>query len=478
MTRLSNSLTVQLGALFCVVAIIVFSAVGLYLYHALALQLRDRDEAVLVERMLQIRHLLAETPDAESIRVEPHRFLDAVDASHGLLLVIQSRDGQVLAQNTAERSFAAADTGVAADAMPATTDTHYLEAADRVPLQVLNAAGRIGATGEIVHVALAQTAQERLAVLGAYRWKVWSASMAGAVLTAALGYLLARQGLRRVRSLAAQAQQVTAHNLDMRLDVEAVPSELRLLAGAFNAVLERLQSSFANLSQFADDLAHDLRTPLNNLMVQTEVALSQPRDSAEYQDLLSSNYEEFGRLARMVESMLFLARADHDQIALSAERLDAAKELERVVEYFEGVASDVQVGLKVAAAGEVWADAHLLRRAVSNLVANAVRYTPPGGVISLTAVPGADGTAISVTNPGAGIEAEHLPRLFDRFYRSDTSRSSQSSSAGLGLAIVKSIMALHGGHASVTSESQGLTRFVLFFPHEQGKSASTCRSRL
>lgn len=229
-------------------------------------------------------------------------------------------------------------------------------------------------------------------------------------------------------------------------------------------MLDRLQSSFSNLSQFADDLAHDLRTPLNNLMVQTDVVFSKPRDSEEYQNLLSSNYEEFGRLARMVESMLFLARADHDQITLSTERLDANNELEMVAEYFEGVVSDANIALEINAVGEVWADAHLLRRAVNNLVANAVRYTPSGGVISLTAAPGADGVAISVTNPGAGIEPAHLPRLFDRFYRSDPSRSAKSSSAGLGLAIVKSIMALHGGAASVTSERHGLTRFSLLFP--------------
>jgi len=162
--------------------------------------------------------------------------------------------------------------------------------------------------------------------------------------------------------------------------------------------------------------------------------------------------------------MLFLARADHDQIALSTERLDAAEQLAVIAEYFEGVASEANVSFEINATGVVWADANLLRRAVNNLVANAVRYTPAGGVIGLEAVQGAEGVTISVANPGAGIGAEHLPRLFDRFYRSDASRSSESSSAGLGLAIVKSIMALHGGMASATSERHGMTRFSLFFP--------------
>lgn len=464
MTKRSYSLTAQLGALFAVVAVMVFSAVGFYLYQALAIQLQDRDDADLVERMLQIRHLLEETASAGSIRLEPHRFLDAVDVSRGLLLVIQAKDGQVLAQNTTERSFARSTAEIAAGSTPSPAHTRAQALANGARLRVLNAAGRIGASDEVVHVALARTAHERLAVLGEYRLKVWAAAIAGAVLTAALGYLLVYRGLSKVRALAAQAQQVTAHNLTIRLHAQTAPAELRLLADSFNAVLDRLQSSFSNLSQFADDLAHDLRTPLNNLMVQTEVVFSQPRDSEEYQNLLSSNYEEFGRLARMVESMLFLARADHDQITVGTELLDVKRELEMVAEYFDGVMSEANIALEINAVGEVWADAHLLRRAVNNLVANAVRYTPSGGVISLTAAQVADGVTISVTNPGAGIEPAHLPRLFDRFYRSDPSRSAKSSSAGLGLAIVKSIMALHGGAASVTSERHGLTRFSLWFP--------------
>jgi two-component system heavy metal sensor histidine kinase CusS len=288
MTKRSYSLTAQLGALFAVVAVMVFSAVGFYLYQALAIQLLDRDDADLVERMLQIRHLLEETASAGSIRLEPHRFLDAVDVSRGLLLVIQAKDGQVLAQNTTERSFARSTAEIAAGSTPSPADTRAQALANGARLRVLNAAGRIGASDEVVHVALARTAHERLAVLGEYRLKVWAAAIAGAVLTAALGYLLVYRGLSKVRALAAQAQQVTAHNLTIRLHAQTAPAELRLLADSFNAVLDRLQSSFSNLSQFADDLAHDLRTPLNNLMVQTEVVFSQPRDSEEYQNLLSS----------------------------------------------------------------------------------------------------------------------------------------------------------------------------------------------
>lgn len=468
MSRFGRSLTMQLGALFACVAVMVFSAVGFYLYQALATQLQERDDTDLVGRVLQIRHLLEETSSLESIRNEPHRFLDAVDSRRGLLIVMQTQDGRLLMQNTEARSFVPNGSQLPADIEPSPADTKPVELANGVRLRVIAAQGMVGSTGKIINIAIARTADDRAALLSAYRKKVMTAVFAGAALTALLGFLLVRQGLHKVRVLAAQAQQVTAHNLEMRLNVDSAPQELRVLADSFNEVLDRLQSSFNNLSQFADDLAHDLRTPLNNLMVQTEVAFSQPRESEEYQNLLSSNYEEFGRLARMVESMLFLARADHDQIALTTERLDAATELARIAEYFEGPASEAGISFDIVATGAVLADAHLLRRAVSNLVANAVRYTPRGGVIAMAANQRADGVLISVSNPGPGIEAEHLPRLFDRFYRSDRSRSSQSSSAGLGLAIVKSIMSLHGGRASVESERGGLTQFSLLFPGSGG----------
>lgn len=468
MSRPGRSLTMQLGALFACVAVLVFSAVGFYLYQVLGTQLQERDDTDLVGRVLQIRHLLLETSDLNSIRAEPHRFLDAVASHQGLLLTMQTNDGRLLMTNTEVRFVIPGGGQLAVDVEPSPMDTKPVELANGVRLRVMSAQGRVGSSSTIVTIAVARTADDRAAVLAAYRKNVMAAAFVGAALTALLGFLLVRQGLDRVSAFAAQAQQVTAHNLEMRLNVDSAPRELRVLADSFNAVLDRLQGSFNNLSQFADDLAHDLRTPLNNLIVQTEVAFSQPRESEEYQNLLLSNYDEFGRLARMVESMLFLARADHDQIALTTERLDIATELARIADYFEGPASEADISFDIVATGVVFADAQLLRRAVSNLVANAVRYTPRGGAIAMVATQRADGVVISVTNPGPGIEAEHLPRLFDRFYRSDRSRSSQSLSAGLGLAIVKSIVSLHGGRASVESERGGLTQFSLFFPEPGG----------
>lgn len=467
MRKSGDSLIAQLTISFTVVAVIVFSAVGFYLYQALVIQLHDRDDVDLVERVLHIRHLLEETSSLESIRVDPRRFYDAVDRQHGLLLLLQTQNGNVLAQNTGSREFTRATDALTSDATLSTADIRSAVLSDGTSIRSIVVYGSIGSTGELVRISLARTSYEIGKVLNAYRFKVLVAAIAGVMLTAGLGYVLVRKGLSRVSALAAQARQVTATNLAMRLSAESSPAELRVLANSFNEVLDRLQASFDNLSQFADDLAHDLRTPLNNLMVQTEVAFSQPRSLEEYQNLLASNHEEFGRLARMVESMLFLARADHDQVALNTSSLDAAAELTKIIEYFEGPASEAQISFAVSAKGDILADAYLLRRAVSNIVANAIRYTPRGGVIALEAVGECEGTTISVTNPGPGIHVEHLPKLFVRFYRMDKSRSSTSLSAGLGLAIVKSIMTLHGGCASVRSEPGRRTTFSLHFPSKK-----------
>ena len=457
-----RSLTMQLGALFAAIAVVVFAAVGIVLYQALARQLQERDDADLIDRISLIRHLLDETATAIDVGKTPHQFLDAVDIHGGYLLVIETIDGRPLLRNVGQRKFTVPAKAVATTRAPAANDVIGENEVGGGGLRILTALGE-AADGSVVRIVLARTPYDRSGLLAAYRLKVMAAVIGGAILTALMGFLLVKRGLRQVWRLADQARNVTAHNLAVRLDAATAPAELLVLADAFNAVLDRLQKSFEHLSQFSADLAHDMRTPLNNLMVQTQVALSQPRSNEEYQNLLSSNHEEFERLARMVESMLFLARADHEEILLSTERLDANKALEQIAEYFEAPAAEAGIGIKVRASGTVLADLHLLRRAVNNLVANAVRYTPKGGTIRLEASAGGGGMRIAVINPGVGVSTADLPRLFDRFYRADSSRSSAARSAGLGLAIVRSIMTLHRGRVSASSE-QGLTRFELFFP--------------
>lgn len=463
MKKHGGSLTLQLAACFAVAAAAVFMVVGFYLYQALATQLTERDDTDLIDRVAFIRHLLEETETVNSVAEDPHRFLDAVDLQGGLLLEMRAADTHLLARNTDVPTLVAAGAAVAGSRLPLVSDVREETTIAGARVRVVRAVGKVGGTEQIVLISLAHTADGRLALLSAYRLKVFGAVAAGAMLTAFLGFLLARRGLSKVSKLADQARAINVNNLQARLNPSDVPRELEVLADSFNDVLVRLESGFQNLSQFSADLAHDMRTPLNNLMVQTQVALSHAREREEYQDLLTSHHEEYERMSRMVETMLFLARADHAEIALTTQTLSSSSELQRIAEYFDGPAQDAGVSFEVIGAGSVVADAVLFRRAVGNLVSNAIRYTPRGMAIRLEARLSEGGMTIAVNNPGEGIAKQDLPRLFERFYRSDKSRSSSATSSGLGLAIVKSIMKLHRGEVTVTSIDNMVT-FSLFFP--------------
>jgi two-component system heavy metal sensor histidine kinase CusS len=311
-------------------------------------------------------------------------------------------------------------------------------------------------------------------MLGKYQARIVEWTLAGAAVAALLGLLLSRAGLLPLRSIAAEAAAITVNRLQTRLDAKSAPRELQDLVTSINGMLDRIEDSFQRLSQFSADVAHDLRTPISNLLGQTQVTLAKPRTAEEYQSLLASNVEEFERLARMVENMLFLARADNAQVALRKEGFDVRTELSRIAEYFHGMAEESGVAIRtdngVAGATsadgrlELSADPILFRRAVHNLLANAIRYTPAGGTVELDSRRNGRDVTVSVRNPGVGIAAEHLPHLFDRFYRTDRARSDSASSAGLGLAIVQSIARLHGGRVEVESRSGGMTLFRLVLP--------------
>jgi len=474
--RQPASLTTLLGLLFALVAIVSFASVGAYLYRSLSVQLERRDDFELVGKVAQIRHLLQETDTARSIADNPHRFLDAA-AGEGLILILKAADGTLLVQNHAEHGALQRMTIAPADQVPASDSLRDWTLNPRLNARMVAAWGRVDRGPEQVQIVIGRTSAARMALLEAYRRDALAALLVGALLAALSGYLLVRRGLSPVRSIARQAHSITAQRLDTRLDVAAAPQELQTLVEAFNDMLDRLQGSFQRLSQFSADLAHDFRTPINNLMVQTQVALSQPRSPEGYQALLASNIEEYERLARMVENMLFLARADHRDMALHGQSLDAGVELQRIAEYFEGVAAERQVHIEVQAQGTVFADPILFRRAVNNLVANAIRHTPAGGTIRLQAQASAGQSTVAVINPGPGIDPAHLSRLFDRFFRVDQARSDSASSAGLVLAIVRTIMDLHGGRSDVESESGRFTTFRLVFPECSGSGDKSMQAR-
>ena len=279
-----------------------------------------------------------------------------------------------------------------------------------------------------------------------------------------LAWWAARRGLAPLRDMRERARRVTAHQLDERMPVASVPVEMADLAQALNTMLERLQRDFQRLSEFSSDLAHELRTPISNLLTQTQVTLAQPRNAAVYRDTLASNAEEFQRLGRMVSDMLLLAKTQHGLALPHREPLALHQTAQALFDYFDVVAEEKGVSLLLEGQAVTQGDRLMLQRAISNLLSNAIRHAPEHSRVRV-AVGSTDGQAsLCVDNAGPPIAPEHLPRLFDRFYRVDKSRAHLSTEGtGLGLAITRAIMEAHGGTVTVASDAEQ-TRFCLRFP--------------
>ncbi|MGF6088799.1 heavy metal sensor histidine kinase [Pseudomonas sp. 18173] len=293
---------------------------------------------------------------------------------------------------------------------------------------------------------------------------IWLTVGLSALATALLGAWAARSGLRPLRRISAVASGVCAQSLNSRLPEDNMPPELAEMAHNFNAMLGRLDDSFQRLSAFSADIAHELRTPLSNLLTHTQVTLTRPRPIEDYREALHSNLEELQWMAQLVNDMLYLAKADHGLLIPKRESLELAQETDLLLEFFAPLAEDALVTLSREGLGHMEGDRSMLRRALSNLLDNALRFTPAQGTIQVTIDEQPDGLSLRVENSGDGIDPQLLPRLFDRFYRADPARREGSSEhAGLGLAITRSIIRAHGGQIRCESDN-GWTRFVIELP--------------
>lgn len=461
-----SSLTARLALAYGLTTVAILVGVAAYLSSALESQLQGHADSELVSEVLRVRHLLREVESETEIRADTHRFADIAMGHEGLILVVRTRDGEPLITLNPRNEILPR---LRVHGVSVTPDRSMLESwrpSSGAPSRGLAALGEVGHTGRTVEILALSDAGSRVTLMREYRNQLLGATLCGAIVAAALGFLLARRGLLPLRRMADDAAAVTTSRLATRLDVGNAPAELRELAGALNDMLARLQDSFTRLSTFSADLAHDFRTPISNLVGQTQVTLAQRRSPAEYQALLESNLEEYERLARMIENMLFLARADHAQVALDQKSLDARAELDKVAEYFDAVAAERDLTLTITGAATVHADQTLLRRAITNLLDNALRHAPAGTTVKLAVLRARSGhTDIRIANAGPPIATEALPHLFGRFFRADPSRRNSATSTGLGLAIVDTIMRLHGGSVTVRSQ-EGQTEFELQFPDD------------
>jgi two-component system heavy metal sensor histidine kinase CusS len=279
-----------------------------------------------------------------------------------------------------------------------------------------------------------------------------------------LGYLIARKGLNRLKEFEHKMEQITVDSLHERINLDEWPKELGSLGKKFNTMLDRLHTAFIQLSQFSSDIAHELRTPINNLRGMTEVALAKEKYSGKCQQLLEKYMDEYQHLSKLIESLLFFARSDNGQINLNKEICDTRKEILNISDYYQAVADENDIEITCQGDALIVADLILFKRVISNLLSNALRHTAPQGKINITIELVGSHVEIVVRDTGIGIAEEHLLKILDRFYRVDASRSLQSGGLGLGLAIVKSIIDLHQGKLTIESKLQVGTSVYLKLP--------------
>ncbi|MCI4001476.1 Cu(+)/Ag(+) sensor histidine kinase [Dickeya dianthicola] len=273
-----------------------------------------------------------------------------------------------------------------------------------------------------------------------------------------------RQGHIPLRNVSNAIKNITSENLDARLEPSRVPIELEQLVISFNHMIEKIEDVFTRQANFSADIAHEIRTPITNLVTQTEIALSQDRTQKELEDVLYSSLEEYNRMTKMVSDMLFLAQADNNQLIPDRVMFDLSTEVIKVFDFFEAWAEERNITLKFNGIPcLIEGDPQMFRRAINNLLSNALRYTPEGQVVTVSIRERESYFDLIVENPGKPIPEEHLPRLFDRFYRVDPSRQRKGEGSGIGLAIVKSIVAAHHGKVRVESDVHS-TRFILSVP--------------
>jgi len=459
--RRPPSLTLRSTLAFALVAMISVGGAGMYLYETTKTTLFERADGGVLARLDHFRKLLRYDLSLNQLMASPQLFENMLNNEEDLFILGEPGKAPVIQVNPLHAELPPLET-VRQEQPLRIADLRSGVSPQGIPLRA--ASVQVLSNGTELYLQAAHVMTKEMTMLATFRQRIYGAMAMAFLITALLGYLLLRRGLRPLRTMAAHAADITPARLHSRLDNQNTPMELQQLGEAFNAMLDRLHDGYQRLTQFSADLAHEIRTPVGSLMGHCQVALRQPRSVDEYQALLVSNLEELERISRLVESILFLARADEAQSVLERQPLQLHDELQRVAGYFEGLAEERQLTLHTVGDGSVEADPILLRRALSNLVANAIRYADAHSTINLRVGQRDGHCLIEVDNQGPVLSEAALGKLFDRFYRGDASRHQRSDSNGLGLAIVTAIMHLHGGRVSVAQPAHGRICFTLAFP--------------
>lgn len=459
--RMKLSLTARLALLFALIPAAVLLALGLLIGQSVEHHFRRLDDATLGDALQGTQRVLTRVHSESEAHALPSLMEGVLLGHNEVGVAIFAADGGRLfasgeiAFPPALLTRAAADAGVAELGWSA-GDHRYRAVAQRY------ASGVSGWLPVTIAVGIDVSVHDIF--MHGFRVSLWLFVVCAAGLIGVLGWWAVRHALAPLHSIRKATASVTADRLSFRLDTHNVPPELAGLVASLNDMLARLEDSFRRLSDFSSDLAHELRTPLSNLMTQTQVALGKPRSEEAYREILYANVEEYERMARTIGDMLFLAKSEHGLIVPHVETVALRREAEQLCEFYGMLAEEKSVSLAVTGDEHVRGDRGMLRRALGNLLSNAIRHAVLGSAVSVALHREAGGgVCVEVCNRGATLAPEQLARVFDRFYRADASRQSGDEGAGLGLAITRSIVVAHGGWASARSDD-GQTCFALHFP--------------
>jgi len=469
-----KSITGRLTLYYAGATILLLLIASGFLYWSLTQALASQDRRLVASKLQVLRHLLqeqADKPDALASEIEHEG--GAGQPLNYYMRILDDRGGTVL---ETPGMGAILSTAAFPDPVPdpdepqgctgcrLSSNGQYLLLAGEAAVAVGTArTAKARPERRIMQVALDVTHND--ATLAGYRRRLLAVLGLGLLISATTGAMVARAGMKPLREISRRIPLITASRLDERLVATYWPSELSGMAAEFDAMLDRLEESFTRLTQFSADIAHALRNPVNSLRGEAEVALGRARTPDEYQQVLGSSLEELERLSRLIDGLLFIARADDPQVALEHTRFDARREMNAVQEFYEALADELEVAVTCEGEAHLTGDPVMFRRAVSNLLANALKNTPGKGSVTLAVRQHDDGgIELEVRDTGHGIAAEHLPRLFDRFYQVPDARARPAVGSGLGLAIVQSIMRMHGGAATIASSVGHGTTVTLTFP--------------
>lgn len=466
-----TSITWRLTGLFVIASSTVLLALGFVIGSSVDKHFELLDMEVLKGKLALIRHAMRTVRSLDDLGHLEQHFGDALIGHQGLeVMVVNANESVIFA--TPNAKFLPSTVIDSARNSPGATSLWKLgpETYRVIAAELETSLPQYRATEDLnlgafrrVSVAIAVDTAPHHDFMGAFLKTLWLFVAGAAALTGILGWIAVRSVLAPLRAMREQAKDVTALQLSHRLAVDTVPYEMAQLAQSLNEMLERLEVAFRRLSDFSSDIAHELRTPLSNLLTETQVALSRARSADEYRGILESNAEELEHMARMISDMLLLAKAENEFVVPNRQIVRLGEEVQTLFDYYEAVAEEKGLQLLRAGDGRVSADRLMLRRAIGNLLSNAVRHAAPRSAVRINIDVKADAVSVAVENTGDAIAPEHLERVFDRFFRVDPSRQRSTEGTGLGLAITKSIVIAHGGTISARSAGN-FTTFTMILP--------------